>query len=125
MITTWRLDLDRILQAFNVRSVISVRRLLTLRFQNELGTDTHITVSDVRNDVANTLITVSDVDSNALKNDEDTDNKNRVVGNTCTIPVIKQPLTTAQARTKPGIPTTGGSSAPGDSLPFPDRSCSF
>ena len=59
----------------------------------------------------------SDVDRHALKSDEDRGSKNRVVGNSCTLLVTKQIFTTAQAHSKPAISTTGGSSAPGESLP--------
>ena len=57
-IATWRLDLNRILQAFNVRSVTSMLSLLTLRFQREFERITHV---DIRRDAANTHATVSGI----------------------------------------------------------------
>ena len=45
-ITAWRLDLDRILQVFNVRSTVTVRRLLSLDSQTELAIDTNVTVTE-------------------------------------------------------------------------------
>jgi len=45
-ITTWRLDLDRILQVFNVRSVVTIWRLLTLDSQTELAINTNVIVSE-------------------------------------------------------------------------------
>ena len=74
-IATWRLDLNGILHNFHVCSVISVWRLLTFRFQNELwitihptvsGThqDTaaikHTIVSDIHRDISNTEVIVPD-----------------------------------------------------------------
>jgi len=46
-ISTWKLDLNRILHVFNVRSVISVRPLLTVDLQTELAINTHVIVSDI------------------------------------------------------------------------------
>ena len=102
-IATWRLDLNRILQAANVRSVTSMLSLLTFRFQRELeritrvdilhdAANTHATVSgvhhdppnannvvsDVRHDISNTHAVVPDIHLNALKN-RDTNSKNAEV----------------------------------------------
>ena len=51
-ITTWKLNLDKILHVFNVRSVTSVRISLTVHLQTELATitdvaDTHTIMHDV------------------------------------------------------------------------------
>ena len=59
-IATWRLDLDRILHVFDVRSVTSVRWLLISRVQTRLVGNPHSTVSDTRHDIANVHTTVSD-----------------------------------------------------------------
>ena len=59
-ITAWRLDLDGIAHIFNVCFVASARRLLTSRFQTELGIIPHVTVSDTHQDAANKHTTVSD-----------------------------------------------------------------
>ena len=60
-ITAWRLDLDGILHVFNVCFVTFARRLLTSRFQTELGINAHATVSDIHQDTANKHVTVPDV----------------------------------------------------------------
>jgi hypothetical protein len=60
-ITAWRLDLNRILHIFNVRSAGSVwQSLTTSPFQTELAITTHVVVS-------NTHAMVSDLHRNALK----------------------------------------------------------
>jgi hypothetical protein len=58
-IANWRLELNRILHVFNVRSVISAWSSLTVNFQTELAVNTHVTVtdmhtvvSDIRDDVS-------------------------------------------------------------------------
>lgn len=61
IIATWRLDLDRILHIFNVRSVTSVWPLLTSRLQTKLGINIHVVDSDIRHEAVNTHPTVSDV----------------------------------------------------------------
>ena len=60
-IAAWRLELDRILHVFNVRLVAFVRSSLTLRFQTELRMNTPATVSDIRQDAANSHTIISDV----------------------------------------------------------------
>ena len=60
-IASWRLDLNRILHIFNVRSVVSVRLLLNVSLQAELAVNTHVNISDVRRDVANTHTVVSNI----------------------------------------------------------------
>ena len=52
-IDTWKLDLGRILPVFNVCPIAPARRLLTLRFQIELGVNSRATVSDAHQDTAN------------------------------------------------------------------------
>ena len=58
-IAGWRVELDRILQVFKVRSVISAWSSLTVNFQTGLAVTTHVTVadthtiiSDIRDDVS-------------------------------------------------------------------------
>ena len=51
-IATWRSDLNRILLVFNVRSVLPDWPLLTSRSQTELAINTHVAVSDIRQDVS-------------------------------------------------------------------------
>jgi hypothetical protein len=60
-IATWKSDLSKILLVFNVRSVIVVWLLLTVRSQTELAINTYVTVSDIRDDVATTHTIVSNV----------------------------------------------------------------
>jgi len=60
-ITAWRSGLNEILHVFNVCFVTSARRLLTSRFQTELGINEHKTVSDTHQDAANKRTTLSDV----------------------------------------------------------------
>ena len=52
MIATWKSDLGRILQIFNVRPVVFTRLSLTVAFQTELAVNTHVVVSDIRHDVS-------------------------------------------------------------------------
>ena len=51
-IAAWKSDLTRILILFNVRSLICLWRLLTARSQTELAVTTHVTVSDIRQDIS-------------------------------------------------------------------------
>jgi hypothetical protein len=60
-ISTWKLELDKALRAFNVRSVRFVYSPLNVLLQTELSIHTHLVVSDVRRDVVNTQAMVSDV----------------------------------------------------------------
>ena len=79
-ITAWRSDLVRILQVFNVCSIISVWRLLTLRSQTELAINTHTTVSD-------THVMVSDIHRTMVKGQETSGGKNTSVSETRTLAV--------------------------------------
>ena len=45
-IAGWKLELNRILHVFNVRSAISAWSSLTVSFQTELAVNTNVTVSD-------------------------------------------------------------------------------
>ena len=58
-IAAWRLELNRILQIFNVRPIVSARSLLTMRLQTEVTINMHATVSDTRNmvsDIHHTIV---------------------------------------------------------------------
>ena len=98
-IATWRLDLDRILHVFNVCSATPARRLLTFRFQTELGVNAHASVSDTHQDaanehtigsgVANARTVISDIHRNKLKSREGVDGRNQAVGTTHTLPVTE------------------------------------
>jgi len=46
-IATWRADLDKIVRNFNVRSMVTVRRLLTLDSQTALAINTNVIVSNI------------------------------------------------------------------------------
>jgi len=60
-IATWRSDLNRIINVFNVRGVTPARPPLTIHSQTELALNTNVAVSDVHLDVINTQSIVSDV----------------------------------------------------------------
>ena len=80
-ITAWRSDLDRILHVFEVRPTIhSPVTPLIVHLQTELALHTHIAVSDVREDVANTRDLVSDMHRTMLKVQEGADIMNQTVG---------------------------------------------
>ena len=97
----WKLDLNRILHVFNVRSVVSVRLLLTLHFQTELAINTHVTVSEIHHDVVNTHAIVSELGHNVtsthtmvsgiyrtiVKGQEESDGKNMLVSDGHTLAV--------------------------------------
>jgi hypothetical protein len=51
-IAAWKLELDRILQVFNVRSATLTWPSLIVPFQLELGVSILVTVTDIRNDVS-------------------------------------------------------------------------
>ena len=51
-IAAWKLDLNRILHVFNVRSIIFTLLSLTFPSQTELAMNTHVTVSNVHHDVS-------------------------------------------------------------------------
>jgi len=98
-IATWRLDLNRVWRVFNVRSVIYVWPLLTVRFQTELGIDTRATgsgarqdaankpsiFSDVTPEVGNTRTTASDIHHTALKSRKGTGGQNQAVSTARTV----------------------------------------
>ena len=73
-VAAWRLDFDRILRVFDVRSIISVWPPLTIYFQTKLEINTRVTTSGLRYDVANIRTTVPDVHL-------DIPNANNVVSN--------------------------------------------
>ena len=62
-IAAWKLDLDRILQVFNVSSIIPSWSSLTVSLQTELIMNTHIAVSDMRHDVLEIRSDVSGIHS--------------------------------------------------------------
>ena len=51
-IAAWKLDLNRILHVFNVRSTIFTRLSLTVLSQTELAMNTHVTVSEMSQNVS-------------------------------------------------------------------------
>ena len=51
-IAIWKSDLNRILHVFNVRSVVSTLASLITPLQTELAMNTHVTVSDMRQDLS-------------------------------------------------------------------------
>ena len=74
-IAAWKLDLNRLLQVFNVSPTVSLWLLLTLHPQTELAINTHVivsdtqaAVSDVHHEVVNTHTTVSKLDHTVTSN---------------------------------------------------------
>ena len=58
-IAGWRLDLNKMLHVFNVSSIVSMGRPLTLYSQTELLINTNMAVSEIHQGVANTHAVVS------------------------------------------------------------------
>ena len=106
-IATWKLDLNRILHVFNVRSVVYLRPPLTVRLQTELALSTHVVVSDTRHGVVNAQTIISDVhqgvlDTQAIVSDiQRTIVKSQEVadGKSPSVSVTRTPLTTASTLT--------------------------
>ena len=106
-IAAWRLDLNRILHIFNVRSITSAWPSLTVHFQTELAIDTNLVVSDVHQRVVNThTITkythtiakdthtiVSDIHRTMVQGQEGTDSKDLSVSVTYTLSTSESTLT--------------------------------
>jgi len=119
-IASWKLDLDRVLHDFNVRSITSVWSPLTLLFQTEF--ETHVIESEIHHAVANTHTIVSHVhhdnsDASDVVPDPDdgvsnthvasdihldtskirgnVDDQNPGVSAPCALAVAEQPLTAA------------------------------
>jgi len=82
-VAAWKLDLDGILRVFNVCYITPVRRLLTFRFQTELGIHARTTVPDIRHDVVNTST------RSKPKGHKGTDSQNQAVSTTRTLPVTE------------------------------------
>lgn len=125
-IASWRTDLNRILLVFNVGSVVFIRPTLTVHSQTELGlniyvtisnvrddvANTHTAVAEVRQDVANTRAMVSDISRKILGSPEgDHVDRRRLVSDTQTrtVPIPKYMLTTAQTQTRSVNLTSNGS----------------
>jgi len=83
-IAACKLDLNRTLHVFNVRSIISVRLSPTTHLQTELAMNTHVIASDMHHSVVNTEIMVSGMRRNMLKGQEGTDDQLRSVSDTRT-----------------------------------------
>ena len=88
-VAAWRSDLVRILQIFNVRPIVSVRSLLTMRFQTELTINTHVTVSDTRNMVSDTNNMVSDIHRTIVDGQGGSGGVNLLVSDTGTLYIKK------------------------------------
>ena len=100
MIVGWRLDLNRILHVFDVRSLAFTRRLLTIHFQTELSITTHVIVSDVHQGVSNTHVIVSENQQNVanihrtiVTGQEGIDERNHSVSATRTPVITESALT--------------------------------
>ena len=124
MIASWRTDLSRILLVFNVCSVVSVRSVLTVCSQTELGLNIYVAVSDVRDGVTATHAAVADThvvvaDTHAMVSEihrkmtgsqDGADDQSWLVSDIRTVPTTKYMLTTAQDQTRSATSTTNGSS---------------
>jgi len=116
-IAAWKLDLNRILHVFNVRSIIFVWRLLTRDPQTELAiighvavseihatvsethataSETHAIVSQLENNATNTQIMVSEIHRTVVKDQ-------KVNDSTRTLSTIEGPLIAAQTQTRSAI----------------------
>jgi len=84
-IAAWKLDLNRILHVFNVRTVAYVQLLLTVHSQTELAINTHVIVSDVHHGVADTRAMVSDMHRNMLNSQQGADDQYQSVSIVCTL----------------------------------------
>ena len=115
-ITGWRMDLNRYLHIFNVRlTVHSLQAPLTVHLQTELALQTHVAVSDVRQEVARNhgLVSfirqgvssihelVSDMHRTLVKVQEETDTGNHTVGIHNPLFIIINPYICS--RLKPGL----------------------
>ena len=89
----WKLDLNRTLHFFNVRSITSVWSSLTDRFQTELAVNTNVVVSDVRRDVVTTRTIVSEIHQAVVKGRGEADNKSLLVSVTRTMFITRSTLT--------------------------------
>ena len=94
-IAGWRSDLVRVLHVFNVRSIVSVRLLLTQHSQTELAINTHVAVSELGQDVKITRAMVSDIHRNMAKGQEGSGGMNLLVSETRTLSITERPLTVA------------------------------
>ena len=101
-IAVWKSDLNRILQVFNVRSIISVWLSLTPRSQTELTINTHMAVSEIHDGVVNTHAIVSglehkvsDIHRTIMGDQEGSGVASPSVSDTHTFPITEWPLTAA------------------------------
>ena len=87
-IATWKQDLNRILQVFNVSFIVHVWPYLTAHSQTELAMNTHVIVSDIYR--------------NTLKCQEGIDDQRRLVSNVCTLFYYRMNKQSTLRRLKPG-----------------------
>ena len=80
-ITAWRVELNRILHVFNVRSFASQFLLLTVCLQTELAINTHVVISETHN-------IVSDIHRTIAKHQEGTDGSSQSVSNAVLYPSL-------------------------------------
>ena len=95
MTSAWKSDLNRVLHVFNVCSATSVWPPLTVHSQTELSMNTHIVVTDIRQDVVNTRTIVSDIHRAIVVNQEGSSSKDRSVSATRILFIVESTLTTA------------------------------
>ena len=114
----WKLDLNRILHVFNVRSVGFTWLSLTVPFQTELAINTHVTVSDIHHDVSGIRRDVSEIR-------EEIGGQTRSVGPTLHPPTTNahRPQTQAILDTVQSTVSPSHGVPPGELPPPPPRAC--
>ena len=100
-IAGWRMDLNRILHIFNVRSAVPSPHIPFTHFQTELALDTHVVALDIRQDVARTHGLVSDIHRTIVSGQEGADTGNQTVGIHNVLFIIEQLL--QLPRLEPGL----------------------
>ena len=93
-IAIWRLNLEKILHVFKVRSVAFIRPLPTFCFQTELTTSAPAIAADTR-DTLDPATIASDAHSKELTSHEDAGSQNRAVSLPHAMAVTDQLLTTS------------------------------
>ena len=95
-IAAWKLDLNRILQVFNVRFIITVWRLLTLDSQTELAINTHVAVSGthaivsgLEHNAMSTHIMVSDIHHTVVQGQGGNGSRSLLVSDTRSLSTAK------------------------------------
>ena len=78
---------------------------MIVRLQTELAIRTHVAVTDIHEDVANTRELVSDMHRTMLKGQEGVDNRNHMVGNHGILFMVQKYLQLPQTQARFAIQT--------------------